>query len=122
MPLSVRKMTGYRWKWARYDSPARQMERSANSGARSSARFSKETAEHGHGERLAETPWARQEQGLCALVEDLPDEVRFVDVLHTPLAELAELVDADGDGTQHGCKEGEPPAAAMHKPEISACA
>src|SRR5262249_6659982 len=64
-----------------------------------------EAAKHGHGERLAETSRARQEQGLRALVEDLPDELRLVDVLHAPLPKLAEIVDADGDGTQHGCKE-----------------
>jgi hypothetical protein len=60
-----------------------------------------EAAEHGHAERLAEAPRAGQEQDLRAVVEDLADEVRLVDVFHALLAQLAEIVDADGDEAGH---------------------
>ncbi len=62
-----------------------------------------------------------QKQGLRTFVEDLPDEVRLVDVLHAPLAELAEVIDADRDGTQHGWKTRVASTVAGHKPARRRC-
>jgi hypothetical protein len=61
-------------------------------------------AEHGEVERLAEPARSGEEEHLDArAVHDLPDEVRFVDVLEPGLAHGAEVVDADGDrGRIHG--------------------
>ena len=45
---------------------------------------------------------AGQEDGLRALVEDLADEARLVDVNEALLAQLAEVVDAEGDARDRG--------------------
>ena len=60
-------------------------------------------AQHRQVERFAESPGPREQADLDpGAIDELADHVGFVHVLEAELAELAEVVDANGDAVDHG--------------------